>query len=220
MPDARLRTRDKEHGNDRGRYFGDPLLTDGCLYVTELDGRLYVFDAARIARGRPLRCASVRTVPQASEWTSQSGTRSATMPIIATPPWYSGQDDGCSCASALAIAVAATLLALGWALRRRRVARALLNSLAPLALLLVDMLIGVQATFGYFIRYRETSTHLWGLDEVLVSAVCLPVAVLFAVDNIREKLDIQRAYGIVWLVYLGYAFVRLLVYGWRAFPPV
>lgn len=33
---------------DRWRYFGDPLLIHGCLYVTDLDGHLYVFDSARV----------------------------------------------------------------------------------------------------------------------------------------------------------------------------
>jgi len=32
----------------RWRYFGDPLVTAGCLYVTGLDGQLFVFDVGRI----------------------------------------------------------------------------------------------------------------------------------------------------------------------------
>ena len=33
---------------DRWRYFGDPLLTNACLYVTGLEGRLYVFDSTHV----------------------------------------------------------------------------------------------------------------------------------------------------------------------------
>jgi len=37
-----------ERWAERWRYFGDPLQTNGCLYVAGLDGRLYVFDSARV----------------------------------------------------------------------------------------------------------------------------------------------------------------------------
>lgn len=33
---------------DRWRYFGDPMLRGGCLYVTGLGGRLYVFDSVHV----------------------------------------------------------------------------------------------------------------------------------------------------------------------------
>ncbi len=41
------RTSTERYG-ERWRYFGDPLLLKGCLYVTGLDGHLYVFDTAQI----------------------------------------------------------------------------------------------------------------------------------------------------------------------------
>ena len=40
---------------DRWQYFGKPLLTEGHVFVTSLDGQLFVFDAAEIPRtaGKP-----------------------------------------------------------------------------------------------------------------------------------------------------------------------
>jgi hypothetical protein len=40
-----------DRSGDRWRYFGNPLVVQGCLYVTGLDGHLYVFDTAQITRG-------------------------------------------------------------------------------------------------------------------------------------------------------------------------
>lgn len=37
-----------ERWGDRWRFFGDPLLVNGCLYVTGLDGNLYIFDSNRV----------------------------------------------------------------------------------------------------------------------------------------------------------------------------
>lgn len=37
-----------ERWGERWRYFGDPMLLNGCLYVTGIDGSLYVFDTSRI----------------------------------------------------------------------------------------------------------------------------------------------------------------------------
>ncbi len=47
---------------DRWRYFGDPLLVDACLYVTDIEGRLYIFDVARI-----LELASASAAPNSAE---------------------------------------------------------------------------------------------------------------------------------------------------------
>jgi outer membrane protein assembly factor BamB len=38
-----------ERWGERWRYFGDPMLLNGCLYVTGIDGSLYVFDPSSIA---------------------------------------------------------------------------------------------------------------------------------------------------------------------------
>jgi outer membrane protein assembly factor BamB len=50
-----------ERWAERWRYFGDPLQTNGCLYVTGLDGQLYVFDSAHVtgAADPPPSCPSV-----------------------------------------------------------------------------------------------------------------------------------------------------------------
>jgi hypothetical protein len=37
-----------ERWGGRWRYFGDPLLIHGCLYVTGLDGHLHVFDSTHV----------------------------------------------------------------------------------------------------------------------------------------------------------------------------
>ena len=42
------RTSTERWGESR-RYFGDPLLSNGCLYVIGLDGGLLIFDAAKVA---------------------------------------------------------------------------------------------------------------------------------------------------------------------------
>jgi outer membrane protein assembly factor BamB len=40
--------RTEKQRSDRWRYFGNPLLANGCLYVSGLDGCLYIFDAAQV----------------------------------------------------------------------------------------------------------------------------------------------------------------------------
>jgi hypothetical protein len=37
---------------ERWRYFGDPMILSGCLYVTGIDGSLYVFDTSRITSAK------------------------------------------------------------------------------------------------------------------------------------------------------------------------
>jgi hypothetical protein len=44
---ALKRTSTERHG-ERWRYFGNPLILNGCVYVTSLDGHLYVFDTSKI----------------------------------------------------------------------------------------------------------------------------------------------------------------------------
>lgn len=52
-----------ERWGDRWRYFGDPLRTNACLYVTGLDGRLYVFDSTHVTGTAILKPSSPFAIP-------------------------------------------------------------------------------------------------------------------------------------------------------------